>query len=361
MGWNMKDSDFNIEYLQFLDAEGNLNGQLPDSVSNRSDLINIYKVMVLSRLFDRAAINLQRTGAMGTYPSCEGQEAIGTGIGLAMRDDDVFVPYYRDIATQHQRGVLLEEILLYWGGDERGCDFKYQAQDFPPCVPIATQSCHAAGVAYAFKYRGEDRAVVTTCGDGATSKGDFYESINIAGAMGLPAVFVVNNNQWAISVPRDRQSAAKTIAQKAFAAGIKGVQVDGNDPIAVAESVAQALKSAREDGRPSLIEAITYRLCDHTTADDASRYRDEDEYQAARAFEPLIRYRKFLEREYQWSEKDDAAVYSDSEAQVKNAIDAYQAVTEQAPGEFFDYMFEKPTADLKRQKSEFLAGLKHRG
>ncbi len=357
----MKDSDFNIEYLQFLDAEGNLGGNLPDSISDSADVINIYKTMVLARLFDRAAINLQRTGAMGTYPSCEGQEAIGAGIGMAMREDDVFVPYYRDIATQFQRGVLLEEFLLYWGGDERGCDYKNQAQDFPPCVPIATQSCHAVGVAYALKFRGEDRAVVTTCGDGATSKGDFYESINVAGAMHLPVVFVVNNNQWAISVPRDRQTAAGTIAQKAFAAGIKAVQVDGNDPIAVTESVAQALKRAREDYQPSLIEAITYRLCDHTTADDASRYRDDGEFQAARPLEPLIRYKKYLERKHQWSEEDDTAVYTAAEAQVKAAIDAYRAVPDQAPGEFFDYMFEKPTTDLMRQKEAFLAGEKHRG
>jgi 2-oxoisovalerate dehydrogenase E1 component alpha subunit len=357
----MKGSDFNIEYLQFLDADGGLKSHLPECISRCSDAINIYKIMVLTRLFDRAAINLQRTGLMGTYPSCEGQEAVGTGIGLAMREDDVFVPYYRDIATQLQRGVLLEEILLYWGGDERGANYKNQAQDFPPCVPIATQSCHAVGVAYAIKYRNEDRAVVTTCGEGATSKGDFYESINVAGAMNLPVVFVVNNNQWAISVPRDKQTGAETIAQKAFAAGIKGLQVDGNDPIAVTDAVGQALILAREDNRPCLIEAITYRLCDHTTADDASRYRDEDEYQTARELEPLIRYKKFLEHEYQWCEKDDAAVFAECQAQVKSAIEAYQAVTEQEPGEFFDYMFAKPTADLKQQKQEYLAGVKRHG
>jgi len=357
----MKGSDFNIEFLQYLDAEGNLDKHLPDCISSCSDAINIYKIMVLTRLFDRAAINLQRTGLMGTYPSCEGQEAVGAGIGLAMRESDVFVPYYRDIATLIQRGVLLEEILLYWGGDERGANYRNQAQDFPPCVPIATQSCHAVGVAYALKFRNEDRAVVTTCGDGATSKGDFYESINVAGAMNLPVVFVVNNNQWAISVPRDKQTGAATIAQKAFAAGIKGMQVDGNDPLAVTEAVMQALKQARKDFQPTLIEAITYRLCDHTTADDASRYRDEDEYQAAKAQEPLIRYKKFLEREYQWCDKDDAAVYAEAETQVKSAIEAYQAVTDQEPGEFFDYMFAKPTAELARQKQDYLAGVKRHG
>ena len=353
--------DFNIEYLQYIDADGNLNGHLPDCISRTADAINIYKTMVLTRVFDRAAINLQRTGAMGTYPSCEGQEAIGTGIGLAMREDDVFVPYYRDIATQLQRGVLAEEILLYWGGDERGCDFQNQRQDFPPCVPIATQSCHAVGVAYALKYRGEDRAVVTTCGEGATSKGDFYESINVAGAMQLPVVFVINNNQWAISVPREKQTAAITIAQKGFAAGIDVLQVDGNDPIAVIEAVSRAMKTARESNQATLIEAITYRLCDHTTADDASRYRDEKQYEAAKLLEPLVRYKKFLENEYQWCEEDDAAIYADSEASVKQAIDAYHAMPAQEPGEFFNYMFAKLPLVLQQQQQSYLNGLKHRG
>ncbi len=357
----MKDSDFNIEYLQFLDAEGNLNCHPPDCISGHADAINIYKTMVLTRVFDRAAINLQRTGVMGTYPSCEGQEAIGTGIGLAMRDDDVFVPYYRDVATQVQRGVLLEEILLYWGGDERGCDFRNQKQDFPPCVPIATQSCHAVGVAYAMKYRREDRAVVTTCGEGATSKGDFYESINVAGAMQLPVVFVVNNNQWAISVPREKQTAAITIAQKGFAAGIDVLQVDGNDPIAVTEAVTRALTAARENDRASLIEAITYRLCDHTTADDASRYRDENEFEAAKVLEPLIRYKKFLEREYQWCDEDDQAVLVESEATVKQAIEAYKGVSAQEPGDFFNHMFAKLPLALKQQRQSYFDGLKRHG
>ncbi len=353
--------DFNIEYLQYLDADGNLNNHLPDCISRCADAVKIYKTMVLTRVFDRVAINLQRTGAMGTYPSCEGQEAIGTGIGMAMRDDDVFVPYYRDVATQLQRNVLLAEILLYWGGDERGCDYQDQKQDFPPCVPIATQSCHAVGIAYAMKYRGEDRAVVTTCGEGATSKGDFYESINVAGAMHLPVVFVVNNNQWAISVPRQKQTAAITIAQKGFAAGIDVLQVDGNDPIAVTEGVSRALEQARKKGQATLIEAITYRLCDHTTADDACRYRDEKEFEAAKLLEPLIRYKKFLEHEYQWCKEDDTAVYAESEATVKHAIEAYQATSAQEPGEFFNYMFAKSPLALQQQKQSYLDGLKHRG
>jgi pyruvate dehydrogenase E1 component alpha subunit len=298
---------------------------------------------------------------MGTYPSCEGQEAIGAGVGFAMQENDLLVPYYRDIGTQIQRGTLLEEILLYWGGDERGSCFRQQAQDFPMSVPIASQCCHAVGVAYAMKYRAENRAVVTTCGDGATSKGDFYESINVAGAMELPVVFVVNNNRWAISVPLEKQTAAQTIAQKAFAAGIEGVRVDGNDPIAIYQVMSEALEKARNRFQPSIVEALSYRLCDHTTADDASRYRDQREFDEARQLEPLIRFKAFLQSEHQWSELEDNALYADCDTHVRKSIEAYRATPDQAPGEFFDYMFAKPTVDLEKQKNEWLAEAKRHG
>ena len=357
----MQGSEFSIETIETLDSEGHLQRPLPNAITGRDDLVKLYQIMVMTRVFDREAINLQRTGAMGTYPSCEGQEAIGAGIGFAMRPDDVFVPYYRDVVTQIQRGVLPEEILVYWGGDEQGQNYQHQSQDFPVCIPIATQSCHAAGIGYAIKYRKEQRAVVTTCGDGATSKGDFYESINIAGAMGLPVVFVVNNNRWAISVPLSKQTAARTIAQKAFAAGIDCIRVDGNDPISMVEVMSDALKQARNEHRPMLVEALSYRLCDHTTADDASRYRDQQEYEEARLLEPLIRFKKLLQNEYQWSDADDTALYDESNEQMRKAIEVYRSTTEQPPGEFFDYMFAKPTTELERQKKAFLDEVKHRG
>jgi 2-oxoisovalerate dehydrogenase E1 component alpha subunit len=354
-------SDLDIEIVEFLDHNAELKRALPDSISTRESIIQLYRVMVLTRVFDRTAINLQRTGAMGTYPSSEGQEAIGTGVGLAMRENDVLVPYYRDIATQIQRGVLLEEILVFWGGDERGMCFQNQAQDFPVSIPIASQSCHAVGIAFAMKYRQQDRAVVTTCGDGATSEGDFYESINVAGTMGLPVVFVVNNNRWAISVPLEKQTAAATIAHKAIAAGIDGIRVDGNDPIAVYHVVNEALKRARNQHQPCIVEALSYRLCDHTTADDASRYRDQEEYEQARALEPLIRFKAYLQSDHQWSDAEDEALYGDCDSQVKKAVTAYQASTDQKAGEFFDHMFAKPTHNLEKQRKEWLAEVKRHG
>ena len=203
--------------------KGRLSGlicpECPEALSGV--LVRLYRQMVLTRLFDQKAVALQRTGRIGTYAPTLGQEAIGVAIGALMQAEDVLVPYYRDTAVQLMRGVKMEEILLYWGGDERGSAFADPAvaEDFPLCVPIATQALHACGVASAFKIRGEHRVAVTTCGDGATSKGDFLEALNVAGAWQLPVVFVVNNNQWAISVPRRIQCGAPTLAQKAIGAG----------------------------------------------------------------------------------------------------------------------------------------------
>jgi pyruvate dehydrogenase E1 component alpha subunit len=357
----MEGAQVNFETVGFLDQNGQLQRPLPEGLTSRERLADLYRTMVQTRVFDAAAIKLQRTGFLGTYPSGEGQEAIGAGIGIAMRPDDVLVPYYRDIATQIQRGVLLEEILRYWGGDEWGMHYQHQPYDFPISVPIATQSCHAVGLAYAMKYRRQARAVVTTCGDGATSKGDFYESINLAGVMGLPVVFVVNNNRWAISVPLRKQTAAPTIAHKALAAGIRGYRVDGNDPIAVYQVMSEALALAREHHQASLVEALTYRLCDHTTADDASRYRPQQELDDARKLEPLIRFKAYLRKEHQWSDAEDEAVYAHCDARVRQSVDAYRAFPAQPPGEFFDYMFAKPTPHLEKQKRELLAEIKRHG
>ena len=229
--------------------------------------------MVLTRAFDLKAVSLQRTGRLGTYAVSLGQEAVSVGVASAMRQEDVLLPSYRDNGTLLWRGVKMEEILLYWGGDERGNLSSGPAHDFPFCVPVGSQAPHAAGVAYAFKFRKEPRVAVCLLGDGATSKGDVYEAMNFAGVQKLPLVFVVNNNQWAISVPLKLQTACETLAQKAIAAGFAGEQVDGNDVIAVRDAAEQAIAAARNGQGPRLIEALTYRLGDHTTADDAARYR----------------------------------------------------------------------------------------
>jgi 2-oxoisovalerate dehydrogenase E1 component alpha subunit len=319
--------NFNIDYYQYLQPDQKSvldDSTLGFSISN-DKLKEFYRTMVSTRLFDAKAVSLQRTGQMGTYPSSLGQEAIGTAIGHAMKPEDVFVTYYRDCAAQLLRGVTMTEILLYWGGSEQGNNFQspLAREDLPHCVPMASQCLHAAGVATAMKIRQQNRAVLVTCGDGATSEGDFYETINVAGTWNLPLVVVIINNQWAISVPRSKQSAAKTLAQKAIAAGIAGEQVDGNDVVGLYSRVSIALEKARSGGGPTVIEAITYRMADHTTADDASRYRDKKELEEMKKLDPVTRLKNYLLSQKQWSEEEESQLLQSSAEKISQAVKAY--------------------------------------
>src|SRR5690606_37032808 len=274
-------------------------------------------------VFDAKAINLQRTGKLGTYAPCLGQEATHVGVGAALRPEDSVAIVYREIGTLFWRGVRMVDVLLYWGGDERGNDFGGPRHDFPWCVPIATQTLHAAGSAMAFKTRREPRCALAYIGDGGTSEGSFYEAINLAGAKRLPVVFMIVNNKWAISVPIEEQTAAQTLAQKAIAAGIPGVQIDGNDVIVVRDTVERALQKAREGGGPTVIEALSYRLSDHTTADDASRYRSKEEVDEAWQREPLIRLRTLLTARGVLDEAREQAMKAEYVQEVEAAVQEY--------------------------------------
>lgn len=348
-------ASFEIDYTQYIDEEAKVTHPLPEFAKDPQALIPLYRAMVLTRTFDTKAIALQRTGKMGTYPSSLGQEAISVAIGYAMHADDVLFPYYREYGAQFLRGVTMKEIFLYWGGDERGMDFQGPRKDFPICVPIATHAPHAVGVAYSMQLRKENRVAVFVCGDGATSKGDFYESMNAAGIWKLPVVFVVNNNQWAISVRREIQTGAETIAQKAIAAGFAGEQVDGNDIVAIADRFQQALDKARNGGGPTLIEALTYRLGDHTTADDATRYRSEEEVQRNEKIEPVRRLRRYLTEQGAWDEEKEQALLKEFSQQVEVAVEEYINTPIQPVESIFDYMFQDLPQDLARQRKTLLA------
>jgi pyruvate dehydrogenase E1 component alpha subunit len=346
-------ANFAIECDSFLDPSGKPVGALPPFASDGAMLRDLYRAMVRARTFDAKAIALQRTGRLGTYASCLGQEAIGIGVASAMTADDVLLPSFREHAAQLWRGVTPVELLLYWGGDERGSDFQGPRGDFPACIPVASQFPHAAGVALAMQFEGESGVAVAIGGDGATSKGDFYEALNVVGLWNLPAVFVINNNQWAISVRRREQTAARTLAQKAIAAGLPGEQVDGNDVIAVHDAVARALARARSGQGGALIECLSYRLSDHTTADDASRYRDEEEVRAHWAEEPLLRLRAFLSAEHGWSKDDEAALLKASAAEIEAAADTYLATEAEPPSAMFDHLFADLPAALAAQREAF--------
>jgi pyruvate dehydrogenase E1 component alpha subunit len=306
--------------------------------------------MVLTRVFDTKAIALQRTGRLGTYASSLGQEAVAVGVGAAMQRYDVLVPSFREHGAQLWRGVTLLELFLFWGGDERGNDFAGPRQDFPNCVPVGTNAPHAVGVALAFRLRGEPRAAVCVFGDGATSKGDAAEALNMAGVWKVPVIFVVNNNGWAISVPRQRQSAAATLAQKAIAAGMPGEQVDGNDVIAVRMVAERALARAYRGEGPSLIEALTYRLSDHTTADDASRYRDDAEVSRRWPAEPVARLRSYLTSLGEWSKDKEEGLLRDCSQRVEEAAADYLATPLQSSAAIFEHVYANLPGDLIEQR-----------
>jgi 2-oxoisovalerate dehydrogenase E1 component alpha subunit len=350
---------FEISYLQVLNEKSELIGTPPVFSKKKETLLQLYKTMLQTRLFDKKAIALQRTGQMGTYAPINTQEAVSTAIGHALKPEDVFVPYYRDYAAQFQRGVKMSEILAYWGGDERSNQFECGSEDLPICVPIASQYLHATGVAFAFKHRGEPRVALACIGDGGTSEGDFYEALNAAGAWNLPVVFVVNNNQWAISVPLEQQTNCETLAQKAIAAGFEGIQVDGNDILATREVIGQAIEKARRGEGPTLVEALTYRLSDHTTADDATRYQPKDKLEAAKAREPIARFKRFLEKEHGWDEAKDEALIATLKTDIETAVQEYLNHTPQPIESMFDYHYADTPPELLEQQATAVEDTSH--
>ena len=343
---------FEIPYQACLDGDGMPLGTLPPWVEDGELLRRMYRMMVRARTFDTKAVNLQRTGKLGTYPSCLGHEATHVGVGAAMHPDDVLFTVYREIGTKFWRGVDMLDVLLYWGGDERGTLYQRSPQDFPFCVPIGSQMPHAAGAALAMQIRDERRCAVAFIGDGGTSQGAFYESINFAGVKSLPLVCVIVNNRWAISVPVSAQTAAATLAQKAIGAGIPALQVDGNDLLVVRDVVGQAVECARSGGGPTVIEALTYRLSDHTTSDDATRYRSAEEVAAARRLEPIARTRSFLQSRALWDEADEQALKTACNEEVEAAVRQYLATPKQSTDAMFDYLYAQLTPALRAQRDE---------
>lgn len=351
--------DFKIPYFQYLNQDGQLLEQ--PTLVMAPDLIRQYfRLLNLIRLFDKKAISLQRTGRMGTYAPVNGQEAVGAVIGHCLTADDIFIPYYRDYACLYQRGVKLSQFLQYWGGDERASLYHPDSQDFPICVPIASQCQHAVGVAYALKYRQSKQIALVTIGDGGTSEGDFYEAINAAGLWSLPMVVVIVNNQWAISVPRSEQTKCQSLAQKAIAAGIPGIQVDGNDVIALHQCIQHAIDQARgPNAQPSVIEALTYRLSDHTTADDATRYQPAAEYQTAVLSEPIQRLKTYILEHELMQAAEIEAMLKTCQEEVEAASQDYLRLKPQDIREIFDYHYASLPDALLEQRATAIEEFDH--
>jgi pyruvate dehydrogenase E1 component alpha subunit len=343
---------FQVKRLEILDEKGDADAALMPAL-NQEELKRMYELLVLSRAFDQRALSLQREGRLGTYPSMLGQEASQIGSALAAEKSDWLFPTFREAGVYIAMGFPMHQLLQYWGGDERGLKIPEGLNVFPLSIPVGTQIPHAVGAAMAAKYRKDKAAALAYFGDGGSSRGDFHEGLNMAGVFKLPVVFLCQNNQWAISVPRERQTASKTIAQKAIAYGFDGVQVDGNDVFAVYRATRDALAKAKSGGGPTLIECFTYRIANHTTSDDASRYRAKEELDAWKAKDPIKRLRLYLEKKGLWTD----AFQKDIETRSKTAIDEAQKKAEAEappdPRDLFAFTYAGLSQRQARQLKDF--------
>ncbi len=335
--------------LEILDKDGKADEALLPGLSP-DQLRELYRSMVRIRKFDEKALNLQRQGRMGTWGSTRGQEAAQAGLALALAPQDWLVPSFREHGVMLLRGMPAHLIYAFWKGDERACIPPEGVRILPPAIPVASQLVHAVGLGLAMKLKGEDSVVVGFAGDGASSEGDFHEALNFGGVFKPQTVFFIQNNQWAISVPFERQTAAGSIAQKAHAYGIPGIQVDGNDALAVYAASKEALDRARRGEGPTLIEALTYRMESHTTADDATRYRPDEDLEFWRQRDPVDRMHKFLAAQKLWNDKKEQALLDECAAAVEAGVAALESMPPADPADIVSYMFKDLPWNLREQR-----------
>ena len=338
-----------IEFIQILDESGALDGALAKGGLTDAQAVVLLEHILLCRHYDEIAFKLQRSGRMGTYPQNKGQEAVAA-TALAVTREDWMVPCYRENAALFLHGLPMEHILLHWMGDERGNKIPEGVHVMPISIPIGTHMLHAAGIAWAQKLRKTGAVALAFFGDGATSEGDFHEAMNFATVMKAPCVFICQNNQWAISMPREKQMASQTVAQKGLAYGAECVQVDGNDVFAVYHATKNAVAKARSDGTVTLIECLTYRLGDHTTADDARRYRDATELEAWRKKDPVIRLRAYLTSKGLWDDAKESAAQAAAKEKVAQVVKNAEGIAAPSTTDIFDYTYATLPDDLRAQR-----------
>jgi len=343
-----------VKTFQVMDENGSCKEDDMPRLS-AEEIRKIYEQLVYARALDDRILKLQREGRCGTYAPSLGEEATQVGSALALGKDDWMFPYFREIGAHIVRGLPMHLYLLYWMGDERGSKIPDEINNFTVAVPVSTQIPHAVGAAMAMKLRGDKNVALVFMGDGATSKGDFHEAMNFAGVFKSPVVFVCQNNQWAISVPVSRQTASETIAQKAIAYGFDGVRVDGNDVFAVLKVVKDAVEKARNGGGPTLVECVTYRMSDHTTADDANRYRPAKDIETWKAKDPIERLRKYMKLKGILDDGYEKIVTDRVGRQVDGDVRNAEAVPAPGPSDIFDFMYEEMPRSLAEQKNAMLA------
>jgi len=341
---------FPIERLSILDSDGSLDTALEPKLSPEQ-LQRLYRGMLLGRRLDERMLRLQRQGRIGTFAPIKGQEASQIGSVCTLEARDWLVPSFRETASMLWRGWPIEKLLAFYAGRLEGGQSGPEQRDLPVTIPVATQLPHAVGIAYGIQYRDEDSVVMVYFGDGATSEGDFHEAANFAGVWHGPVVFLCQNNQWAISVPLKKQTHSRTIAQKALAYGLPGIQVDGNDVLAVYAAAREAVDRARAGDGPTLIECVTYRLGVHTTADDPTKYRSDAEVAMWEQKDPLTRFKAYLEKRNLLEEGLDQRV----DEEIAEAIRRFEATPPADPLVMFDHVYAGLPPDLAAQRDAMAA------
>ena len=341
---------FQVEYLSILDSDGNLDTALEPKLAD-PELKSLYRSMLLGRRLDERMVRLQRQGRIGTFAPTKGQEAAQLGSIFTLRPTDWMVPSFRETGAMIWRGWPIEKLLLFFAGHLEGGQPRPDQHDLPITIPVATQLPHAVGLAYAAQYRGDDVVVMAYFGDGATSEGDFHEALNFAGVWHVPVVFVCQNNQWAISVPLKKQTHSRTIAQKALAYGLPGLQVDGNDVLAVYAAAREAVDRARAGDGPTLIECVTYRLGVHTTADDPTKYRSDAEVAMWEQKDPLTRFKAYLEKRNLLDDGLEQRV----DDEIAEAVRRFEAAPAPDPLTMFDHVYAELPPHLVAQRDELAA------
>jgi pyruvate dehydrogenase E1 component alpha subunit len=347
------DLPYRVDYLSILDEHGNVEKDvepdLPDEL-----LLTLHRAMLLSRRFDERMLILQRQGRIGTFGPIKGQEASQIGAIVVLEPEDWLVPAFREMGAELYRGKPMENVLLNYAGYNEGAHIPGTINNLPIAIPVASQTLHAVGIAYGIKYRRQNQIVMTFFGDGATSEGDFHEALNFAGVFQTPLVFVCQNNQWAISIPRSKQTRSETLAQKALAYGVPCIQVDGNDILAVYMAAQEAAQRARSGEGPTMIENVTYRMSVHTTADDPTRYRTDEQVEEWAKRDPITRFQKYLIAKGLLSEAQIDSLEEEIKTEIKKAEERFDAQVQKLgdPLDMFDHAYAELPPTLVEQKEE---------
>jgi pyruvate dehydrogenase E1 component alpha subunit len=344
---------YQVDYLSILDKDGNVDEELEPDIPDEQ-LLELHRYMLWGRRFDERMLRLQRQGRIGTFAPIKGQEAANVGSAAVLRDSDWMVVAFREAAAELVRGRTMEDMLLYYGGYNEGGYIPEGINNLPTSIPVGSQTLHAVGIGWAMKYRDKDDVALVYFGDGATSQGDFHEALNVAGVFQTPTIFLCQNNQWAISVPRSHQTRSKTLAQKALAHGVPGIQVDGNDILAVYTATKEAVERARAGGGPTLIEAVTYRMSVHTTADDPTRYREDEEVEEWAQRDPISRFQVYLKNKGLLDDEAIEALEEEIDQEIRAAVERAEEQMSQPVDalKMFDHMYDESHPYLDAQREE---------